>query len=54
MHELYSARVTPPAVYAKKCEKCSLYDRCLPRTLSKFGSVKRYMARALRNDEAAP
>ena len=24
MHELYAARVTPPAKYAKKCESCSL------------------------------
>jgi CRISPR-associated exonuclease Cas4 len=54
MHALYSARVTPPAVYAKKCEKCSLYDRCLPRTVSKPGAVKRYMARALRDDEVEP
>lgn len=54
MHELYSARVTPPAVYVKKCEKYSLYDRCLPRTLSKSGSVKRYMPWALRDDEVTP
>jgi CRISPR-associated exonuclease Cas4 len=54
MHALYSARVTPPAVYAKKCEKCSLYDRCLPRTVSKLGAVKRYLARALRDDEFEP
>ena len=39
MHELYSAGVTPPAVYAKKCDRCSLFDRCLPRTTSKRTSV---------------
>ena len=54
MHALYSARVTPAAVYAKKCERCSLYDRCLPRTVSKRGAVKRYMARALRDDRTEP
>jgi CRISPR-associated exonuclease Cas4 len=54
MHALYAARVTPAAVYAKKCERCSLYDRCLPRTVSKRGAVKRYMARALRDDRTEP
>jgi CRISPR-associated exonuclease Cas4 len=54
MHELYSARVTPPAVYAKKCERCSLYDRCLPRTISKRTNVERYLASALRDEEMGP
>jgi len=54
MHELFAARVTPPAVYAKKCDRCSLYDRCLPRTASKRGLVKRYLARELRDEEVAP
>jgi CRISPR-associated exonuclease Cas4 len=53
MHELYAARVTPPAVDAKKCDRCSLYDRCLPRTASKRGVVKRYLARELGKEEAA-
>jgi len=54
MHALYTARVTPPAMYAKKCEKCSLYDRCLPRSASKRGAVERYLARALREEEIEP
>jgi CRISPR-associated exonuclease Cas4 len=49
MHELYSLGVTPPAVYAKKCERCSLYDRCLPRTTSRRTAVERYMASALKD-----
>jgi CRISPR-associated exonuclease Cas4 len=53
LHELYSARVTPPAVYAKKCDRCSLYDRCLPRPASKRGAVKRYIARELRAPEVS-
>lgn len=52
MHELYRARVTPRAVYMKKCERCSLYDRCLPRSMGKRGPVARYMARAVREEEA--
>jgi len=51
MHELYAAGVTPPAVYAKKCDCCSLYGRCLPRAISRRASVKRYMARALRGED---
>jgi CRISPR-associated exonuclease Cas4 len=53
MHQLYSAGVTPPAVYAKKCEKCSLYNRCLPRTTSRRTTVERYMASALNDVEIA-
>lgn len=51
MHELYTAGVTPSAVYAKKCDRCSLYGRCLPRAISKRASVKRYMSRALRSED---
>jgi len=53
MHQLYSAGATPPAAYAKKCDRCSLYDRCLPRTISKRTTVERYMANALKNLEIA-
>lgn len=54
MHQLYSAGITPPAVYAKKCDNCSLYNRCLPRTVSKRTTVARYMASALKDLEPAP
>jgi CRISPR-associated exonuclease Cas4 len=54
MHELYAARITPPPVYAKKCERCSVYNRCLPRAPSKRGTVARYMASALRIEEIEP
>jgi CRISPR-associated exonuclease Cas4 len=50
MHQLHAARVTPPAIFAKKCERCSLYDRCLPQTVSKRGAVARYLARALKDE----
>jgi CRISPR-associated exonuclease Cas4 len=54
MHQLYSSGVTPPPVYAKKCENCSLYNRCLPRTASKRATVERYMASALKDLEIVP
>jgi CRISPR-associated exonuclease Cas4 len=50
MHELYSAGVTPSASYEKKCDRCSLYDRCLPRAISKRKTVAQYLASALRED----
>ena len=54
MHGLYSARATPPAAYAKKCERCSLIQRCLPRMGTKRGLVERYLASALKIEEIAP
>ena len=51
MHRLFSAGTTPAAVYAKKCDRCSLFDRCLPRATSKRTTVERYLARALRDEE---
>jgi CRISPR-associated exonuclease Cas4 len=49
MHELYAARITPPAVYEKKCENCSLKQRCMPALSGKPHSVARYFAAALRH-----
>jgi len=54
MHRLYAAKLTPPAVYAKKCESCSLVNICLPKICHTTGSgqsggVARYLATAGRN-----
>jgi len=54
MHALFAAGRTPAAVYAKKCESCSLYEQCLPRAGSKEGAVARYLAGALREGEPKP
>jgi CRISPR-associated exonuclease Cas4 len=53
MQELYSRRLTPPAAYGKKCDRCSLYDRCLPRSVSRRAAVKHFLARELRGEETA-
>ena len=50
MHELYAARVTPRAEYAKKCESCSLMEKCLPRMSTRRRDVARYFASALRSE----
>lgn len=51
MQELYRAGITPSASYQRKCDKCSLMSRCLPRLLSKPAGVARYLARALASGE---
>ena len=46
MHALYAARVTPKAKYEKKCDSCSLYSICLPKTTG-ASSAQRYLKRAV-------
>jgi len=46
-HELIASGRTPPPVYAKRCESCSLLTECLPKTLQKRRSVKSYLTRIL-------
>jgi len=44
-HQLIRSGVTPPPVYEKRCERCSLIGECLPKAIGKKSSVKRYLAR---------
>jgi CRISPR-associated exonuclease Cas4 len=44
-HQLIASGVTPPPVYEKRCERCSLIGECLPKAIGKKSSVKRYLAR---------
>ena len=44
-HQLISSGITPPPVYEKRCESCSLIGECLPKAIGKKSSVKRYLAR---------
>jgi len=46
-HELITSGRTPPPVYEKRCESCSLMTDCLPRTIQKRRSVKNYLERIL-------
>jgi len=48
LHELIESGRTPRPVYAKKCDSCSLAGMCLPKTLGKKYSVKRYLSGAVR------
>jgi CRISPR-associated exonuclease Cas4 len=47
LHELIESGRTPKPVYAKKCDSCSLAGMCLPKTVGKRKSVKRYLSGAV-------
>jgi CRISPR-associated exonuclease Cas4 len=42
LHELISKGITPPAVYEKKCDRCSMIDICVPKA-GKEKSVEKYL-----------
>ena len=48
MHELYRCGETPPPVYMRGCESCSLKEACLPRTLASPRDVRAYLEGAVR------
>ncbi len=49
LHMMNDARVTPVARYEKKCDNCSLYDACLPKTIGQARSVKHYLDQTWRS-----
>jgi CRISPR-associated exonuclease Cas4 len=46
MHQILQSGRTPPPVYAKKCEGCSMKPVCLPSVVES-ASASRYLARAI-------
>jgi CRISPR-associated exonuclease Cas4 len=46
-HDLVASGRTPPPIYEKRCESCSLLSECLPKTIQKRRSVKDYLKRIL-------
>jgi CRISPR-associated exonuclease Cas4 len=52
VHALLEGRATPPAVYGKKCEQCSLRGACLPQSCTAGRSVRKYLAGMLRGFDA--
>jgi len=51
MHHLYELKRTPKAESYKNCQKCSLYDICLPRMTKKKVSVPNYIKHYIMEDE---
>lgn len=43
VRELLETRRTPDPVYTKKCDNCSVQSECLPKTIGRHKSVKRYL-----------
>ena len=48
-HRLMADGITPTANYEKKCDACSLYALCQPKTAGKKKSVSRYLAQLKRD-----
>ncbi|MCE5264753.1 MAG: CRISPR-associated protein Cas4 [Deltaproteobacteria bacterium] len=48
-HDLIASGRTPPPVYEKRCDSCSLMTECLPKTIQKRRSVKGYLSSLLRD-----
>lgn len=46
-HNLIKGGHTPHAVYSPKCDNCSLYELCKPRTAGAGKSAKRYLGQML-------
>ncbi|MBU0661818.1 CRISPR-associated protein Cas4 [Patescibacteria group bacterium] len=47
LHGLVEKGVTPPAVYKKKCDTCSLLEVCLPKVSTGKNSVAKYLRNAV-------
>lgn len=45
--QLINSGITPPPVYEKRCESCSLIGECLPKKIGKKSSVKHYLTRMI-------
>jgi CRISPR-associated exonuclease Cas4 len=46
VHSLIKSGRTPRASYAKKCDACSLYKRCLPKTTGLAKKIDLYLSKA--------
>lgn len=50
LHALFRSRQTPPALYEKKCQSCSLLDLCRPRETSGNRRVAQWLERTIGKD----
>lgn len=47
VRELIASGTTPPPVYEKRCESCSLIGECMPKNIGKHPSIKRYLKKMI-------
>lgn len=52
VHALLTSGTTPSAEYGRKCDQCSLYSACLPKSCSASRSVRKYLTGMLRGSHA--
>ena len=45
LHQLIDQGLTPPAIYTKKCDRCSLFSLCLPKSAGQNKSAIAYLNR---------
>lgn len=43
LHELIDSRKTPPPLYSSRCDTCSFFEYCQPKTMGKSNKVANYM-----------
>lgn len=48
VRELLETHLTPDPVYSKRCDSCSVQSDCLPKTIGRRKSVKRYLSGVVR------
>ncbi len=46
--------LTPEPIFAKKCGNCSLQSECLPKTIARHKSAKRYLSGVIKSNEETP
>jgi len=46
-HEMMQANMTPPPVYGKWCESCSLFEDCQPKLLDNRRSAQEWLQRQM-------
>lgn len=52
MHALFAVHVTPTAAYEKKCDNCSLFELCLPKTTGARHSAEKYLSRSIKEAQS--
>ncbi len=48
LHALFDSGITPPAVYEKKCESCSMSNVCMPKSTGQGKSARKYLQTVMR------
>ncbi len=50
LHKMVESGITPPPRYAKKCDTCSFYSLCMPKTIGKKRTVSSWLKRMVQED----